>query len=606
MERLFLWGAIGRQTPAGNTLEVCEHWSRLWAEQSGERQMNASVKWCAPRTPGIRRPTAGVIKGLAFVMALTTLGTIAEAQGDRVRKLVLISGAQAADPQEFQAAQLIAQEWRKLGLEVEVRGLPRPQVSDIVWYNRDKWDVTMWRMVGRPERSDPDELVYNLFHSTTREKGFNFVGYVNPQYDQIAEAQRSEIDQARRKALVHSAQDIIMADVPYLFLVYPKNVVAFNSSVWKKDSIVDQSGIGVRNFWTFIGATPAGGQKDMVLNAAEAMNAINPLYISGAIDSWVTDLVWDRLMRVGPDGLPKPWAAESVTQLDGMTVEARLRAGMMWHDGKPLTTDDVIFSFEAPSGDKSPMYKPFVANIAGMQKVDDHTIRFKLKTPNASFFTSTLAKVNLIPKHVWEPILAGPQLQGKTAESYQEQPPIGSGPFKVVRFKLQEEILLERNAAHWSAPKMDRWILRIVTNTEAAVGMLKRGEVNFLSDYRGDPKILEDMAKTDKAIEIAATVDMGFRFVAPNLRRPPFDDVNFRKALMLAINRNLMAQAAWNGFAVPANSHVSAALPFWHKGEQFKPSIEEAKKILDKAGYKLVGGKLHYPDGKRETLTSLN
>src|SRR5262245_55505367 len=279
---------------------------------------------------------------------------------------------------------------------------------------------------------------------------------------------------------------------------------------------------------------------------------------------------------------------------------------MTWHDGSPVTAADIIFSFEAPAGDKSPMYKPFVANIASIDKVDDRTIRFKLKTPNASFFTSTLAKINLIPKHVWEPILAGPQLQGKTAVSYQEQPPIGSGPFKVVRFKLQEEILLERNASHWSAPKMDRWILRIVTNTEAAIGMLKRGEVNFLSDYRGDPKILEAMARTAKAIEMAATVDMGFRFVAPNLRRPPFDDVSFRKALMLAINRNLMAQAAWNGFAVPANSHVSAALPFWHKGEQFKPDIEEAKRILDKAGYKLVGGKLHYPDGKRETLTSLN
>ena len=547
------------------------------------------------------RLSAAVCLGLA----MTGLAGTAEAEGDRVRKLVLISGAQAADPQEFQAAQLIAQEWRKLGLEVEVRGLPRPQVSDLVWYNRDKWDVTMWRMVGRPERSDPDELVYNLFHSTTREKGFNFVGYVNPAYDQIAEAQRSEIDQNKRKTLVHAAQDMIMADVPYLFLVYPKNVVAYNSSVWRKDSIVDQSGIGVRNFWTFINAIPGGNQKDMVLNAAEAMNAINPLYISGAVDSWVTDLVWDRLMRVGPDGLPKPWAAESVTYVDGTTVEVKLRPGMAWHDGKPLTAEDVIYSFEAPAGDKSPMYKPFVANIAAMEKLDERTIRFKLKAPNASFFTSTLAKINLIPKHVWEPILSS-QLQGKSAESYQEQLPIGSGPFKVVRFKLQEEILLERNALHWSPAKMDRWILRIVTNTEAAVGMLKRGEVNFLADYRGDPKVLEDLAKTDNALELAATVDMGFRFVAPNLRRPPFDDVNFRKALMLVINRNLMAQAAWNGYAVPANSHVSAALPFWHKGEQFKPNVEEAKKILENSGYKIVGGKLHYPDGKRETLSSLN
>lgn len=547
-----------------------------------------------------------IVAGMAAVIAAIAMSASAAAQGEKVRKLVLISGAQAADPQEYQAAQLIAQEWRKLGLEVEVRGLPRPQVSDIVWYNRDKWDVTMWRMVGRPERSDPDELVYNLFHSSTREKGFNFVGYQSADYDKIAEAQRAEIDQDKRKVLVHQAQDRIMKDLPYMFLVYPKNVVAYNANVWKKETIVEQSGIGVRNFWTFIGATPAGSQKDMVLNAAEALNAINPLYISGAIDSWITDLVWDRLMRVGPDGLPRPWSAETVKYVDATTVEAKLRPGQKWHDGKPMTVEDVIFSFQAPAGDKSPMYKPFVANIASIDKVDDTTVRFKLKAPNASFFTSTLAKINLIPKTVWDPILSGNQLQGKNAEAYQEPQPVGSGPFKVVRFKLQEEILLEKNADHWAAPKMDRWILRIVTNTEAAVGMLKRGEVNFLADYRGDPKILDDISKTQKEMAVASTVDMGFRFVAPNLRRPPFDDLAFRQALMLAINRNLMAQAAWNGYAVPANSHVSAALPFWHKGEQFRPNIEEAKKTLEKAGYKLVGGKLHYPDGKKETLQSLN
>src|SRR5262245_27741799 len=137
--------------------------------------VNASVKSSAQGGQSIRYTlSAGAIASLVFLIALTTLAHVARAQGDRVRKLVLISGAQAADPQEFQAAQLIAQEWRKLGLEVEVRGMPRPQVSDIVWYNRDKWDVTMWRMVGRPERSDPDELGYNQFHATTRVQAFNF------------------------------------------------------------------------------------------------------------------------------------------------------------------------------------------------------------------------------------------------------------------------------------------------------------------------------------------------------------------------------------------------------------------------------------------------
>lgn len=548
-------------------------------------------------------------RAIAVALGMTALfaaaGTATAQQGDRVRKIVIISGAQAADPQEFQAAQLVAQEWRKLGLEVEVRGMPRPQVSEVVWNRRDTWDVTMWRMVGRPERSDPDELVYNLFHSSTAEKGFNFVGYNNPDYDRTAEAQRSEIDQSKRKVLIDKAQDLVMRDVPYFFMVYPKNVIAYNASVWKKDTIVEQSGIGARNFWTFIGATPVGASKDMVLNSADALLAINPLYISGAVDSWITDLVWDRLMRVGPDGLPKPWSAEEAKFLDPTTVEVKLRAGQTWHDGKPMTIEDVIYSFEAPAGTMSPMYKPFVTNIASMEKVDDRTMRFKLKAPNASFFTSVLAKINLVPKHVWEPVLASDTLKGKNAEAYQEEKPIGSGPFKVARFKLQEEVVLEKNDRHWAMPKMDRWILRVVTNTEAAVGMLRKGDVTFLADYRGDPQILEDIAKQQKEIEIAATVDMGFRFIAPNLRRPPFDDVNFRRALALTVNRDLMVQAAYAGFAVPANSHVSAALSAWHKSEAFKPDLERARKILADAGYKLVGGRLHYPDGKKEGLQAL-
>src|SRR5262249_7117129 len=97
---------------------------------------------------------------LASVAASTFIrpAFAAGAPGDAIRKLVIVSAAQASDPQEFQAAQLLAQAWRQLGLDIEVRGMPRPQLADLVWYKRDTWDMTMWRMVGRPERSDPDEF----------------------------------------------------------------------------------------------------------------------------------------------------------------------------------------------------------------------------------------------------------------------------------------------------------------------------------------------------------------------------------------------------------------------------------------------------------------
>src|SRR5262249_24099811 len=153
------------------------------------------------------------------------------------------------------------------------------------------------------ERSDPDEIVYNLFHSSTAQTGYNFVGYNNPAYDRVAEQQRQATNQEERRALVRQAQELINQDQPYAFLVHPFNIGAFNKTIWDPASIVTESGVGIRNFWTFIQANPLTAQKTMVLNSNFPLLAVHPLYISGASDSWVTELIWDRLARVGPDGL---------------------------------------------------------------------------------------------------------------------------------------------------------------------------------------------------------------------------------------------------------------------------------------------------------------
>jgi peptide/nickel transport system substrate-binding protein len=458
-------------------------------------------------------------------------------------------------------------------------------------------------MVGRPERGDPDEIIYNLFHSSTAESGYNFIGYNNPEYDALAEAQRSETDLEERQQLIYQAQEILNQDQPYAFLVYPQSTYAFRSDVWNPDSIVEQNGIGIKNTWTFINAEPISNQRDMILNSADVLQAINPLFISGAVDSWVTELIWDRLMRVGPDGLPQAWAAESYEWVDDQTIDVTLRSGMTWHDGQPVTLEDVIFSFEAPMGEEVPMYNPFVSNIASIEAVEDNTVRFTLTAPSAAFLVATLAKVNLIPKHIWEPVLADLADKPENAESYQEQTPIGSGPFKFGRWRASEEVVLTTNTEHFSAPKMERWILRIVPNVEAALGMLRSGELNFLSDYTGDPQILLQAAQ-DSPIEVVSSVDIGFRFLAFNHRHPPFNDPAFRRALSLAINRDLIAQAAYNGFAVAANSPVSVAIDFWNNPDvnTLETGIDLAKQILEEAGYTLgSNGRLHYPEGISET-----
>lgn len=541
--------------------------------------------------------------------ACTALPALAQPAGDPVRPLVILTEPQAASPQVYQAAEMVADGWRSLGLQVQVRPLPGQQFNQVVWYERGRWDATTWQMGGRPERSDPDELTYNLFVSANIANGYDFVGYNNPEYDRLAQAQREELDLPKRQALVREAQELINRDQPYAFLVHPKNLVAFNKAMWDEGSTVQQAGIGIRNFWTWIGLKPRGAQRDVVLNSVAPPTNLSPFNIPGIQGSWATELVWDRLMRIGPDGLPRPWAAESVTRPTPTIVEVTLRPGMMWHDGQPVTVEDAVFSLQAPGfGDKSPMYRPFVANIANVEATGPMSLRITLKRPDAAFLVSSLSKLNLAPKHIWAPIFESLKDKPETAESIMEPLPIGSGPFKFVSVKLTEQVVLEANPNHWAKPAVNRWIMRITPNIESTLGAMRSGEMNFLTDYTGDPELLAGLAKSSPDVKVSDALDIGFRFVGYNNRRPPFNDAAFRRALSAAVDREAIAADAWGGAAVPSNSWISPALAFWAAPGIDKQvpggTAEAAKAMLKEAGYVLVGGRLHYPAGVKETTAA--
>ncbi|MFL5235682.1 MAG: ABC transporter substrate-binding protein [Microvirga sp.] len=310
-------------------------------------------------------------------------------------------------------------------------------------------------------------------------------------------------------------------------------------------------------------------------------------------------------MRVGPDGLPRPWAAESFTFVNDRTVDVTIRDGMTFHDGRPVTVDDVIFSFEAPMRtDKVPMFKPFVSDIERIERTGERGLRFNLKQVNSAFATTALGRVFIAPKHVWEPHLKSVEGKPENIESIRDSANVGSGPFRQVRARLNEEIVLERFDKHWAVPKMDRLVVRIIPNAEAVIGMMRSGELNLLAEYGGDPEVLEALAKEVPAIKITQETDIGMEFLGFNNRRPPFSDPAFRAALSAAIDRDVLVQAAWNGFAVPSTSHVSPALPFWYAADVKPPAsgVPAAREMLKSAGFTIVGNRLHYPAGVKEAL----
>ena len=258
---------------------------------------------------------------LSVLMALLALVLVAVAPvssqtaGELVPSVTVHSVTQAERPVEFETTRLIVENMKQLGIDAQHRSVPWSQVAEEVWRTRfgeEAWQMTIWRMVGRPERSDPDEFAYNLFHSSMAENGYNFVGYENPEYDALAEAQRVELDRETRQDLLFQAQEMIARDVPNVYFAHPSTPQLVRTDVWDESTVVTQAGIGIHNFWTWTGLTPIGDEETIITSTTSFLQAFNPLYIAGDAPSRVTELVWDRLMRIGPDGLPRPWAAETV------------------------------------------------------------------------------------------------------------------------------------------------------------------------------------------------------------------------------------------------------------------------------------------------------
>ncbi len=562
---------------------------------------------------------------LALVLVTTVLGMSlgAVSAQERVPTITVHSVTQAERPIEYETTRLVVENMRELGLDVEHRALSLLQFFDETWFSREEgkgrvekpFQMTAWRMVGRPERSEPDEFTYNLFHSSVRDGGYNFIGYYNPEYDALAETQRALTDPAERREIICEAQQVIRNDMVNAYFLHPQTPQLVNTDVFNAASVVIQAGIGIQNFWNWINIEPIGEERLIITATTSNLNVLNPLEIAGDSPSRVTEIVWDRLMRTNPDGLPEPWAAESVVWEDSTHVVLTLREGMTWHDGLPVTSADAAYSFEAALAGTTQVdaegneffraeatdYYPFVSGITDIEIIDDLTIRLSLAAPNGAFETSTLSKLNLIPKHIWEPIITELLADdGADVDSIQEEIPIGSGPFKFVAYDVNEFALLEAHTDHWSAPKADGWLMNVLPNLEAMIGQIQSGEMNLLWEWPSDPAVLSDIAEANDHLSLFTETSIGFQYFAFNLRYAPFDNLAFRQAIAHVIPQQFIIDNLYNGFAAPADSFVSTALGYWRECDEplrtYEFTIEGARALLESAGYSWDDeGRLLYP-----------
>src|SRR5690606_23226083 len=215
------------------------------------------------------------------------------------------------DPIRFESGQLIANEWEKLGLRVnvEVFGDFTALAAHLGEAPHDDFNAFVSGYVSRPERLDPDVLLYRPFHCSGVETGVNYQGYCSEEFDSVVEAQRTEMDVEKRQQLVNETQAILARDVPAQALYHVTEVHAYNSRLF--DNVTPMMGQGLWNFWSLLSTTPVGDVTTLRVGQAWDVDTLNPFAPTGGGNIETMRLIHDMLARVAPDGSAVPWAAES-------------------------------------------------------------------------------------------------------------------------------------------------------------------------------------------------------------------------------------------------------------------------------------------------------
>ncbi len=318
-------------------------------------------------------------------------------------------------------------------------------------------------------------------------------------------------------------------------------------------------------------------KKELITAQSGDVSKFDPHYSTSSNDVRVSFNLFDNLTSRHPDGKLYPGLAAE-WKLEGPTTwRFKLRQGVKFHNGDPLTSADVKYSIERTY---DPAAKTMVATVFGtIEKID---------APDASTVVITTKKP--------DPLLAarlafygGQVVPKKYLESVGNDAfnakPVGSGPVRFTSWVKDDRAVLEANPDYWGGKiDMDRWIMRPIPETAPRIAALLKGEVDAITQLPPDQ---EERVAGNASTRVAGALYAGLYVLAVNSKRPPLDNPLVKQALSLAIDRESIVKELWRGRGVVPNgpiakgdNHFDASLP------PLPYSPAEAKDRLKKAGYK--------------------
>jgi peptide/nickel transport system substrate-binding protein len=339
-----------------------------------------------------------------------------------------------------------------------------------------------------------------------------------------------------------------------------------------------------------------GGKVAMALGSDPT--SVNPDLSSNYQNQLVGCIIYQGLVQVTKDSKILPLLARSWSiSPDGLTYSFDL-VKANWHDGKPFTSEDVVYTLTNVSAKLGPIFNSAGQQIESVTAPAPDKVVVKLKQPFGPFLMSLACAQNgaILPAHVFKGTdpLTNPASLDK---------PVGTGPFKLVEWNRGSYIRLEKNTDYWEKgkPYLDQVVAKIIPQASSRLQALRAGEVDFIGGYNVPPTD-HVVIKSTKGLKLENSgFAPGAKSLFLNTTHKPLDDKRVRQALMLATDRDFLYRAVWfgtGGLGVqPFTTKLGwSAHPTIDYRKLYPKDVARANKLLDEAGLKKDAS------GKRFTL----
>ena len=351
-------------------------------------------------------------------------------------------------------------------------------------------------------------------------------------------------------------------------------------------ALVLAAGCGKKDPKIYAQDAPVGDGDTLIESSIGDAKTLNPALVDESTGGDIAGLVFGGLLRYDENLKLSPSLAERWTvSKDGKTITYYLRKGVKFQDGVEFTANDVLFTYQVYT---DPSVKtPYAADyqyIKNVEILDPYIVKVVYKRPFAPALSNTFGAI--LPKHL---------LEGKDINTADfNRHPVGTGPFKFVEWKTDQQIVLEANPDYWEGkPHVKRFVLRIIPDQSSELLSLLKGETDAMGAWTSGTLSPEQYARQTEIPQFKDYYNkyqadqFVYTYIGWNLGNPLFKDVKIRKALTMAIDRQAIIDNVVYGLgSICTGPFVPSS---WANNPDVKPLPFDpagAKKLFAQAGWK--------------------